>query len=344
MEGSRVCASLALVLITAAACGPGRLPDLGFGSAGKDAGETVGGDGDPGDGDGPSTSTSTSTSASTSTSTSTSGSTGDGDDPETTTTTSGTSTGTSASTRGDELGDDGDEVGDDGDGDPNTDTWGIPPDVTNEPCEALSQDCFPTHKCVPFASQPNTSFLDANKCMPILGDKQWGEPCTLSSFQEGQDDCDGQGFCWNLEWVQGQLHGTCVPFCVGTPQNLSCPIGWGCLFTGAVALCPVQCDPLLQSCPGDYGCFWAGNHFQCALVSKPSGQGEACEKYPDCLPGFGCVDKALQPGCGDASNPGCCAAWCDLEAPDCGAGLECVAFFDDVDIPAWLANIGICVV
>jgi hypothetical protein len=179
--------------------------------------------------------------------------------------------------------------------------------------------------------------------MPILGDKQWGEPCVLSSFSEAQDDCDGEGFCSNLEWVQGELHGTCVPFCLGTPQDLMCPFGWSCQFSGAVSLCTQQCDPFLQDCPNDYGCYWAGNSFHCLLTSTLVGPNHSCDKVAECMPGLACVDKALVPGCvgNDAS---CCTSWCSLAAPDCPPQLDCVAFFDpEDDVSDWLANIGVCI-
>jgi len=222
------------------------------------------------------------------------------------------------------------------------DTWGIPPDVTNEPCEPLAQDCFPTHKCVPFATEPGGTFLDADKCMPILGTQAWGEACTLSGWNESQDDCDGDGFCWNLELVDGELQGTCVPFCTGTPQNLSCPVGWGCLFSGAIALCAKQCDPLVQDCPLDYGCYWAGNGFDCALEGWPGGDLDNCGMVNDCLPGLACVDQGGLPACtGDDDD--CCTPWCDLDLADpCTQGRSCVAFFAEGQAPLGSEDIGLC--
>jgi hypothetical protein len=328
------------ILASAASCGRGPLPDLGFGSdgsgetAGGTSNITVGDDADPGsstsgpspgesigddlDGDGD----------------------GDGDgDP------GSSSEGPNTNTNGDGDADtspdgpDGDGDGDDWGGE----TWGIPPDVTNEPCDPLLQACFPTHKCVPFATQPNSSFWDANKCMPIIGDKTWGEPCTLNSLQDAQDDCDGDGFCWNLQWFEGEYHGTCVPFCVGPPQDLMCPVGWGCLFSGAIALCSRQCDPLGQDCPLDYGCYWSGGGFDCALTASPAGPNQACDDSNDCLPGLACVDKVLVPGC-QGNDPNCCTHWCDLDEPDlCGPPLSCVPFFEPNEAPPMLADVGVCV-
>jgi hypothetical protein len=163
----------------------------------------------------------------------------------------------------------------------------------------------------------------------------------LSSYHEAQDDCDADGFCWNLEWVQGELHGTCVPFCLGTPQDLMCPIGWGCLFSGAVSLCPKKCDPLLQDCPANYGCYWAGNNFQCLLTSMV-GPNHTCDKVNECQPGLACVDKALVPGC-VGNEDGCCTPWCNLDAPDCPSQFDCVAFFDEGSVPEWLAHNGVCI-
>ncbi len=219
--------------------------------------------------------------------------------------------------------------------------WGTPPDVTNEPCNPLAQDCFFTHKCVPYATVPGSSFLDADKCMPIVGDKGWGEPCTLSDFNEAQDDCDGEGFCWNLEWIQGELHGTCVPFCTGSPQDLMCPPGWGCLFSGAVALCSKQCNPLLQDCPDPYNCYWINDAFQCALTGSFGQDAQPCNQANDCTPGLGCVAKANVPGCPDNAAT-CCTPYCDLDTPDCQAGRDCVAFFGLGEAPPGFEDVGLC--
>lgn len=334
------------IVVGAASCSRGPLPDLGFGSAdatggtaGSMDGVSVGDDAEVG----PSTIT-TSPGSSESIDDSGDGDNegeGDGDgDPGTS-----SSEGPGTNTAGDGDGDP--DTSPDGDGDPDDewgdDTWGIPPDVTNEPCDPLAQACFPTHKCVPFASQPNSSFWDANKCMPIIGDKAWGEACTLDSYSNAQDDCDGEGFCWKLQWSEGQLHGVCVPFCVGSPQNLTCPVGWGCLFSGAIALCSKQCDPLIQDCPQDYGCYWSGGGFDCALTASPAGPMQACDDYNDCLPGLACVEKTLVPGC-QGNDPSCCTQWCDLDEPDpCGPPLSCTAFFAPNEAPPMLADVGVCV-
>lgn len=339
------------VLGLAAACTRNPLPDLGFGTAADEAGE---GEGEAGAGSATTSADSGETVAS-----------GEGSESWTSVTDEGVPDGTESGAEQGESGTDEGSGSSEGstsasssssseestsvtggpdEGFEGFDTWGIPPDVTNEPCEPLTQDCFPTHKCVPYATQPGSSFLDANKCMPILGDKQWGEPCTLSSWHEGQDDCDGDGFCWNIEWVGGEMHGTCVPFCVGSPQDLSCPLGWGCLFTGAVSLCEKQCNPLLQDCPQDYGCYWEGNAFDCALVSSIAGDKQACDEYNDCLPGFACVDKGAVPGC-VGSDPNCCTPVCDwtLDVDPCDPPRSCQAFFGPGQAPPGQEAIGICV-
>ncbi|NVB42908.1 hypothetical protein G6O69_34120 [Pseudenhygromyxa sp. WMMC2535] len=336
----RASATRALWLaLSMSGCGPGGLGSGNFGSVGDEvAGEggaaDVGSADDPdeiggeGTGEGSGGEESASTSAGESES-----DIGEGESGGGTQTSGGEGTDTDSGEVGEGL-DDPDE---------GLDTWGVPPDVTNEPCDPLAQDCFPTHKCVPFASVEGSNFLDADKCMPILGDKVWGEPCTLSDFNEAQDDCDGEGFCWNLEWVEGELQGTCVPFCVGTPQDLVCPAGWACLFSGAVSLCAKQCDPLVQDCPLDYGCYWTGNAFDCSLVATPAGDLEACDDYNDCLAGFGCVDPALVPSCvGD--DPGCCTPFCELGGAEvCAGPRECVAFFAQDEAPPGYESTGICV-
>lgn len=321
------------LLLGLAACGPGMLSDPSFGSGADDeasAGPGPGEDASQGsattlgesasgaeqsevadDPDGPGTSASSSASEGVDTSADTI----DG------TSIDGTSTDSSSAEDG---------------------NWGIPPDVTNEPCDPLAQDCFPTHKCVPYATVPGSTFLDGNKCMPILGDKAWGEACTLSNFNEAQDDCDGLGFCWDLEWIEGELQGSCVPFCVGTPQNLTCPPGWGCLFSGAIALCAQQCNPLLQDCPNQYACYWVANAFQCVLTGSLGQDAEPCDQVNDCIPGLGCVAQASVPGCpGNAAT--CCTPYCDLGTPACPPARECVAFFDQGEAPPGYESLGICI-
>lgn len=333
-------ATLALMLV---GCGPGELPDPSFGTGvdeygesnttltaeGPDAGpdSSASSIGDEVSSSGPDSSDEASSSSNgeaptTSSEAETSASTSSSDDTSTSADTSA-----SASTSDSESAEDG--------------NWGIPPDVTNEPCNPLAQDCFPTHKCVPYSTVQGNPFLDADKCMPILGDKGWGEPCTLSNFNEAQDDCDGEGFCWNLEWVEGELHGTCVPFCTGSPQNLMCPSGWGCLFSGAVALCSKQCNPLLQDCPNQYACYWILDAFQCSLTGSLGGDVDPCNQANDCVPGMGCMAQADVPGC-PGNEATCCTPFCDLDTPACSGNRECIAFFGPGEAPAGFEDVGIC--
>lgn len=349
--GSRWHTRSALVLaslVALAGCGRDLLPNNNFGSLGEADEADEGGPGagaddgvttvsttddDVGE-DGPTSSTDEGPSSDTASEGPTSDTADESEDE--------TASATTASTEESTDADDQDDV-DESDSFDGVDTWGTPPDVTNEPCAPLAQDCFPTHKCVPYATVEGSPFLDANKCMPILGDKIWGEPCTLSDFNEAQDDCNGEGFCWNLEWVEGELHGTCVPFCVGSPQDLMCPEGWGCLFSGAVALCAKQCHPLAQDCPLDYGCYWAGNGFDCGLVASPGGDLEACDMTNDCVPGLACVDKALVPEC-SGSDVNCCTPWCDITGPDtCAAPRSCVPFFEPGQAPPGFGDVGVCI-
>ena len=321
---------LAVALLGALACGPGRISDPNFGSGG-DGGRDGRGD-EPGDGDASGVDSSDDDASG-------DGSPDGGNDADS----DGAADGDEAvgdgadadaeADAGDSV-DAGDDVGDELD-EGDADTWGIPPDVTNEPCEALAQDCFPTHKCVPFATQPNSGLLDGNKCMPILGDQQLGESCTLSSLTEAQDDCAGDGFCWQ---------GRCVPFCLGTAQDPVCPIGWGCLLSGAVALCSKQCDPLAQDCPANFGCYWAETFFDCGLTGTPALAGQSCDEGNDCVPGLGCVDKPLVPGC-VGGDDGCCTPWCNLSlgGSECPPTTSCVAFFAPGEAPLLHEDLGVCI-
>ncbi len=101
-------------------------------------------------------------------------------------------------------------------------------------CDPFAQDCPEGEKCVAYASTGGQ--LDSNKCVPVGGEQQAGEPCIYGGVVEATDDCDALANCWD---VDAQLQGTCAAFCMGTADSPSCPPGTSCLiaFDGSVNLC-----------------------------------------------------------------------------------------------------------
>jgi Mg-chelatase subunit ChlD len=100
-------------------------------------------------------------------------------------------------------------------------------------CDPFMQDCPEGEKCVPYASSGGA--LDANKCVPVTGEGEPGDPCTYAGVVEATDDCNAVGICWDVQMSMG----TCAGFCEGTSDAPVCPQGFGCLIAneGSVAVC-----------------------------------------------------------------------------------------------------------
>ncbi len=218
---------------------------------------------------------------------------------------------------------------------------GPDPDIMyTSTCDPFAQDCPDGEKCVPYSSVGGT--WDANKCVPITGDGQPGDPCTSGGVVEATDDCDGSSVCWSVQNVEGQLVGVCTPFCDGTSDEPTCEPGFSCLISneGSVTLCVPICDPLAQDCGDGLGCYWHQGSFQCVFTTQDIPAGEPCSFINDCAPGHVCVDAEQLPSC---DGPSCCAAFCDLDEPVCaGEGTACGAFFGQSMAPRGLEDVGIC--
>jgi hypothetical protein len=229
----------------------------------------------------------------------------------------------------------------DGDGDADeTETGvGFVPDYdlppSSNPCTVFDQDCPEGEKCV------TTLDPDFNiyRCVPILGDKGVGEACTFDA-ESGSDDCDASSHCWNLEAdEQGVEHGECVPMCIGTRDNPSCPgqgdscEGFECRIYGQVGypFCVERCDPIAQDCGEGKGCFfdYGYNSFFCGVVNVPGALGEPCEWHQECAAGLTCISAEALPEClGDY----CCSSMC-ITGDDAGceaswSGTVCSEAFD----------------
>jgi hypothetical protein len=181
-----------------------------------------------------------------------------------------------------------------------------------------------------------------------MGDQQPGEPCIDSPATEATDDCDGSGMCWDLEEVDGQLVGTCVQFCTGTPDDPMCPEWSSCQICGGFCphVCIPECDPLLQNCEeGGTACYWAIDKFQCITTTRGVPTGEPCGFINDCAAGNTCISAEALASCNGDS---CCSTWCHVEQPDpCESilpGTVCEPRFEEGTAPPDLAHVGVCAV
>jgi hypothetical protein len=208
-------------------------------------------------------------------------------------------------------------------------------------CDPFAQDCPEGEKCVPYGS--SGSNWDANKCVPILGDGQPGDPCTYAGPNDATDDCAAESHCWDVMDVDGTYVGVCRKFCTGTPDDPMCPVGTSCLVAnqGSITLCLQVCDPFAQDCPDGLGCYWVEHDFHCIFTTSDIPLGEPCGYFNDCIPGTGCMDTEVLPDC---MGEKCCASYCSISAPECPQpGTECADFFDmGMALPGY-EDIGICV-
>ena len=217
--------------------------------------------------------------------------------------------------------------------------WGGP-----SGCDPWYQDCPEGEKCVPYASSGGT--WDANKCVPILGDGQVGEPCVYDGRVEATDTCGEGSVCRHANEVDGEQLGECMAFCKGDPSNPKCDEGSVCVIShvGSSNLCAQACDPLAQDCPEGLHCYanWAFASFACWAPQDPTpAPGAACSPglINDCPAGSACMDAMRLPAC-EADD--CCTAYCSLAEPDCPEpGAECVPLVAE-DPPAELEDLGFC--
>lgn len=266
--------------------------------------------------------------------------------PSTVSTSNGTNTSADETDTGDEGMTTFADTGD-GDGDPGTTTMGtsmgfVPMTdmMAVSECDPWVQDCPEGEKCVAYGSTGGN--WDANKCVPITGDGQVGDPCTYGGTVESTDDCGAGSWCWN---VNMDNIGTCTALCQGTPDEPLCDPGFGCSIAneGSITICLQQCDPLLQDCEGENICFYdfSGN-FVCAFGSGDIMTGEPCGFINDCAAGNVCIGAESLPSCNGAS---CCGAFCDLADPMCATvGTECTAFFEEGTAPPGYESVGVCII
>jgi len=222
-------------------------------------------------------------------------------------------------------------------GDETAGSFLLPPDggVVGQ-CDPYQQDCPEDEKCTSYVQTPGQETVDATKCVPIIGDDLWGEPCDR---MEDNDTCAAGYFC--MTDVSGHTGvGTCLEYCSpGTP----CEFGGDCFAfnDGVLPVCEVTCDPILQDCPMGQGCYAAFDNFVCALPGAPDGlgnDGDPCNTVQSCNPGLIC--RGGTAGCGDGA---CCTPVCEISGPaeQCvDASEECIQALDDP--PPGLGDVGYC--
>lgn len=153
-----------------------------------------------------------------------------GADPSSGGLTSGSGSASATASGGD--GDSGDAsgggTGGDGDGDGDGDDSGgsivAPLDIGSDfACDAGTQDCpAETLKCTPYVRDNNEPYVDAARCVEIIGTRQFGESCVR---MDHNDDCDKSLFCMT-ETSGSEGAGTCIQLC--DVQNDQCPMGMRC--------------------------------------------------------------------------------------------------------------------
>lgn len=210
---------------------------------------------------------------------------------------------------------------------------------TGEPCNLFTQDCGPGLKCNP-TSEDGITWTGI--CIDVAPDpSDPGEPCmVLGGELEGLDDCAIGSVC---AWTEGDALGVCSPLCLG-----AAPPDGGCLeddawcFDVGLPLCLDTCDPLAPSCGVGWGCYLGGELFACVPDQSGSSgsQGQPCQVQNDCDPSRVCVLAEFDAQC---VGPSCCANVCDLDAPICAPGRECVDLFNGGPGDAVHPDVGVCV-
>jgi hypothetical protein len=254
------------------------------------------------------------------------------DVPDTGATDPTTATTTSATTDGEEFADD---------------HLPPPPDTGTVliECDPWAQDCPRGQKCMPWSWDGSRAW-NATKCTELVDDPHAdGEPCTAFDGPfGGSDDCGVSSMCF---WVDPRTNvGECVAKCMGSRINPTCPDGvTTCTLPsdGVIAVCLPSCDPLVQDCAEGSGCYFVHDRFECDPdVSGATGApGDACDAAGGCDPGAVCVLGTAVPDC---LTQTCCAAFCDLAAPSCGDGLECIAWHDEGEAPPGEEDVGACLI
>jgi len=203
-------------------------------------------------------------------------------------------------------------------------------------CDNFAQDCPEGQKCAAWAGEMGFGGWNALKCVPVMGDKQPGEPCFApEGGASGLDDCAEGVMCWN---VDGNKVGECVALCSGSIEAPVCPDDDLCFVsaTGQLNLCLPACDPFIQDCAGDALCIPHGGSFMCVVdASGDGGQvNDGCEFANTCDKGLVCLDTAEASSACDPQDDGCCQPFCEFPGGACpNPDQSCVQLFDPMVAP-----------
>jgi hypothetical protein len=216
----------------------------------------------------------------------------------------------------------------------------VPPDGgVGTQCSPPMQDCPKGEKCTSYVSVPGGRTVDSTKCMPVIGNGVAGDGCIREA---DNDDCAAGFFC--MTDVSGHTGpGVCLEYC---EIDQPCEFGGQCFAfnDGALPVCEVLCDPLVQDCPNGQGCFSAFDNFVCAQPGFPEGlggDGDPCATIQGCQPSLICA--AGTAGCDGGGS--CCTPVCSLagDGSECvDPSEQCVAALDNP--PPDLVDVGFCTV
>jgi hypothetical protein len=230
----------------------------------------------------------------------------------------------------------------DGDGDleSSEDTGFVPPTDLEacSICDTFAQDCPDGEKCVPGPNRGGS--CNPQSCREVVGDKQPSEPCSLV---DNSDDCGESSWCYPGRF-EDDSPAVCIEFCLGTADDASCSnpdevcVIDTASYDGELG-CRPRCNPLApEGCLADEVCTIGTSEqkdFGCLIANAELAAGAVCNHDQDCAAGL-CLDADELPDCGTVR---CCSSFCDVLAPDCPDGSECVAI-ELADNPE--STVGVC--
>jgi hypothetical protein len=219
-------------------------------------------------------------------------------------------------------------------------------------CDPGLQDCPDGEKCTAYVMTPGYCCVDANKCVPIIGDKELGAACTR---ELDNDDCGEGLFC--MTKVSGDTgDGVCISFCdVNNPESCvekGIDNGYCQVFCdGVFPTCAQHCDPLAQDCTAPQGCYAAGGQgFVCTLPGYQDDEGndnDDCYTIQSCKPGLICANGHGQEGC---DTDACCTPFCEcdpeqpfgIDSAECPTeGEQCLCYYSE-NAPEQFERVGLC--
>lgn len=203
----------------------------------------------------------------------------------------------------------------------------------------IADSCPSGMKCLP--TYTPGSGIHSTHCSPVVRDPaSLDQECkVLEQKIFGDDTCDEGLICWHLN---EDSTGSCFAFC---GQNYQCddPFSTCRVDSSDIVRICEHCNPLLQDCIGDaYGCLPNDlqTGFWCQLVSDGGPTDTPCTAHEQCTEGHFCADEGQVSQCADSR---CCAAFCDLSAPQCpNIGESCLPWFTPGSAPPPYDKVGRC--